>query len=555
MMNQRIGVNEFMQLPLECYRVEQIRQIELAAQKNGISSDQMILRAAAAAFLHIEQVFPMVETVAIFCGSGHNGADGLVLARLCAEHGLEVTVFLIDEQSRYTGPMKTAISTLKKADVPVKIWKSGTSFTADLIVDAMVGIGLSGPLREPLIKLVSELNEYNCAKMAMDIPTGINADTAEVIGIAFEADITVTFIGLKLGLLTGIARNYVGRIFVEDLDLDEALIVSVEPCAMRTRLLDIQMAIPRRLNAMHKGELGHVLVIGGDYGMPGSVRMAGETALRCGAGLVSIATRPEHVAAIVSSRPELMCYGIDHEQDLAPLLERATIVIVGPGLTDNAWSEALVDCTFKAASTLDLPMIIDAGALIFVPKQHHQFPRAIFTPHPGEMARLLGTDVTSVNRDRLSAARACQAKWGGVVVLKGAGTITVTQDLFPEICTAGNPGMATAGMGDVLNGVIAGLLAQGFSPFNAALGGVMLHAESADMAEHESGECGMLATDLLPYLRQLMNPFVELRHHLEALQEEADADDDDDDSDRQWDEGESDEVYEELPDDDNEIIH
>lgn len=540
-----------MELPLECYRVEQIRQIEQTAQKNGITSAQMILRAATAAFSHLEQVFPLVETVAIFCGPGNNGADGLTLARLCAQHGLDVTVFLIAEHSQYTGPLKTAISTLKKAEVPVKVWKSGTNFKADLIVDAMVGIGLTGPLREPLVKIVSELNEYNCAKMAMDISTGIHADTAEVIGVAFQADITVTFIGLKLGLLTGLARNYVGRIFVDDLDLDETWILSVEPCAMRTRLLDVQMAIPRRLNAIHKGELGHVLVIGGDFGMPGSVRMAGEAALRCGAGLVSIATRPEHIAAITSSRPELMCYGIHNENDLAPLLERATIVIIGPGLTDNAWSEALVDYTFKAVSTLDIPIVIDAGALIFVPKQHHSFPRAIFTPHPGEMARLLGTDVSSVNKDRLSAARECQAKWGGVVVLKGAGTITVTDDLFPEICTAGNPGMATAGMGDVLNGVIAGLLAQGFAPFVAAFGAVMLHAESADMAEHESGECGMLATDLLPYLRQLMNPFVELRHHLEALQEEAD----DDEDESQWDDTESDEIYEELPDDDNEIIH
>jgi NAD(P)H-hydrate epimerase len=260
---------------------------------------------------------------------------------------------------------------------------------------------------------------------------------------------------------------------------------------------------PRPRDA-HKGDFGHVLAIGGNRGMGGAIRLAAEAAARVGAGLVTVATRAEHVPALIAARPELMCYPIKTSTDLSPLLARATVILLGPGLGQDAWAKEV----YERAVESHLPKIVDADALNLLSlsqtplkntAQHHW----ILTPHPGEAARLLDTTTAIVQADRLVMASELQRRYSGIVVLKGMGTI-VQGNTAPFVCAAGNPGMASGGMGDVLGGVIVGLLAQGFSLDEAARVGVQIHALAADQAA-AVGERGLLAMDLMPYLRKLVN--------------------------------------------------
>ena len=257
----------------------------------------------------------------------------------------------------------------------------------------------------------------------------------------------------------------------------------------------------KRARDAHKGNFGHVLVIGGDLGMPGAVRLAAEAALRVGAGLVSVATRCEHVNAVVNARPELMCHGIHKARELSLLLNKATVIAIGPGLGKSTWSRDL----FQAAMTSSHPKIIDADALNLLTENATKSSRWILTPHLGEAARLLQCMLEEVQSNRGHAIAQLQQDYEGVVVLKGAGTLIADGKTIAE-CIAGNPGMASGGMGDVLTGVIAGLVAQGFSLENAAKTGVLLHAMAGDAAAATLGERGLLALDLMQHLHRLVNP-------------------------------------------------
>ena len=293
---------------------------------------------------------------------------------------------------------------------------------------------------------------------------------------------------------------------------------------------------PRPKDA-NKGSFGHVLVIGGDYGMPGAVRLAAEGALRVGAGLVTVITRPEHVAAVVSGRPELLCYGLTSPKDKAfkTCLTRATMVVLGPGLGQSAWSESLFDAVMSqpplsstsrgltaGSSNIDdsmdpavksrevginMPLLVDADGLNWLAKKQTSWkPRSdcIFTPHPGEAARMLNITVPEVQADRTHAIQSLQMRFGGVFVLKGAESLVCTDDEAPRVCHAGNSGMASAGMGDLLSGLIAGLVAQGLTPWQATQMGVLLHAKAGDITLKMQGGPGLLAHDLLPAIQELL---------------------------------------------------
>lgn len=266
-----------------------------------------------------------------------------------------------------------------------------------------------------------------------------------------------------------------------------------------TRLHWDQFTLPARRPVAHKGDFGHVLVIGGDHGMSGALRLAGEAALRTGAGLVSAATRADHAASVSVARPELMSHGVESASALSPLLKRASVLAVGPGLGQGEWGRKL----FSAVLESSLPMVVDADALNLLAAEPAHRNNWILTPHAGEAARLLGKTVVQVQADRVTSALALQQKYGGVVVLKGAGSLVVGAVGEISICNDGNPGMASGGMGDVLTGVIAGLLAQGSDLTVAAQQGVCLHAHAADLAAKE-GQRGLLASDLFPYLRRLL---------------------------------------------------
>ncbi|MCG8433820.1 MAG: NAD(P)H-hydrate dehydratase, partial [Gammaproteobacteria bacterium] len=258
--------------------------------------------------------------------------------------------------------------------------------------------------------------------------------------------------------------------------------------------------LPPRKHTAHKGAFGPVLVVGGNLGMPGAVRLAGEAALRSGGGLVSVATRPEHVNGLVAGRPELMCCGIKEASDIEPLLARASVIAVGPGLGKDQWAQGLLQKILKSP----LPVVADADALNLLAEKPAKRDSWVITPHPGEAGRLLKMDTASVQADRYAAVERLSKDYSAVAVLKGAGSLVKHPDKTTWVCHHGNPGMATAGMGDVLTGIIAGLIAQGLSLPDAARAGVLLHAKAADAAA-EGGERGLLASDLMPFLRRQVN--------------------------------------------------
>lgn len=260
-------------------------------------------------------------------------------------------------------------------------------------------------------------------------------------------------------------------------------------------------AFPPRARDANKADFGHVLIIGGDVGMGGAVRLSAESALRVGAGLVSVATHPEHVTLVSGACPEIMCHAIEKASALSSLLEKASVIVLGPGLGKSKWSRQL----FELVLSVDLPKVVDADALNILSESPQTQHNWILTPHPGEAARLLQEDTETVQADRIESANALANRYGGVVVLKGAGTIVQMENELPSICPYGNPGMATAGMGDVLSGVIGGLLAQHFSLLSAAKIGVLLHAIAGDEAAKINGERGLIATDLMPHLHRLVN--------------------------------------------------
>lgn len=257
-----------------------------------------------------------------------------------------------------------------------------------------------------------------------------------------------------------------------------------------------------RPRAANKGNFGHVLIIGGSVGYTGAPRMAAEAALRVGAGLVTVATHPKVVAGLNLTLPEMMCQGVDTPIKLRQLLEKASVIVIGPGLGQTSWAKLLLKTVLKSA----LPIIIDADGLNLLAGKPQAGKNWILTPHPGEAGRLLNLTSTEVQRDRLAALHKLKQIYGGVIVLKGAETLVLATQAEPAICYAGNPGMATAGMGDVLSGVIAGLVAQKIPLGDAAKLGVCLHATAGDLAAKNQGERGMIATDLMLYLHQLVNP-------------------------------------------------
>jgi NAD(P)H-hydrate epimerase len=321
------------------------------------------------------------------------------------------------------------------------------------------------------------------------------------MGCAVHADLTVTFVGLKSGLFLSDAPDHCGDLVFAGLGIPTEARGNPQPEFRRIQGACAATVLGPRSRVAHKGDFGHVVIVGGGEGMPGAVRLAGEAALRCGAGLVSIATHPSHAQVIVATRPELMSHGISGASDLEPLLERADIVAFGPGLGQTPWAREIYDCV--AADRR--PCVWDADALNILAGTPATADNRVITPHPGEAGRLLGKGTREIQADRRTALAGLSTKYGGVAVLKGAGSLVSAGSGVPWLCTAGNPGMAAAGMGDVLTGVIAALLAQGLALEDAAALGVEIHAAAGDRAAGR-GQRGLLASDLIAELRYLVNP-------------------------------------------------
>lgn len=485
------------------YRAEQARELDRRAiEERGIPGYTLMCRAGEAVFAAVRECRPGARRLAVVCGAGNNGGDGFVVARLAHRAGREVEVLELVEASRLRGDAATARSECVAAGVTPHPFDAARLARAEVVVDAVFGTGLDREVGGAWRAALEAIDGQGAPVVAVDIPSGLHADTGAVLGVAVHAAATVTFIARKAGLYSGEGPAYRGALYFDALGVPADLYGGLEPAALRLDPVGLARLLAPRPRSAHKGCYGHVLLVGGERGMGGALRMAGAAAGRVGAGLVSLATRAEHAAALSAGAPELMAHGVGGPGDLGALLGRATVVAVGPGLGRGRWGVDL----FGSLLDSRLPLVVDADALNLLAREPVARGNWVLTPHPGEAARLLSTDTGAVQRDRYAMARALAERYAAVVVLKGAGTVIQAGEGAPWVAEVGNPGMASGGMGDVLTGVIAALLAQGLDPAAAARLGVYLHGAAADAAARAGGERGLLASDLLPELRRLANP-------------------------------------------------
>ena len=491
------------ELPVELYRAAQVRELDrIAIQDRGISGYALMSRAGAAAFDLLRQRWPEARRILVVCGGGNNAGDGYVVARLAQQAGLEVSILTLVDPAKLGGDAQTAWQDACAAEVPIAPFAAAGLAGADLLVDAMLGTGLEREVSGRWREAMNAMNAHSAEILALDIPTGLHADTGAILGAAIHAAATMTFIGLKQGLFTGQGPACCGEVRFADLGVPPDIYPAIHPACWRYAGKDLPELLPRRSRSAHKGHFGHVLVVGGDHGMAGAARMTAEAAARCGAGLVSVATRAAHADWLAVTRPELMVHGIEVAEELEPLLDRATVIAIGPGLGRNEWGRAMLNTVL----TRDKPLVVDADGLNLLAIEPGYRDAWILTPHPGEAARLLKMTPTQVEADRFAAVEDIALRYGGVAVLKGAGSLIASRiDGQVALNTTGNPGMAGGGMGDVLTGVIAALIAQGLPLFAAAKAGVYLHGLAGDQAAQAGGERGLLATDLLPLLRRAVN--------------------------------------------------
>jgi hydroxyethylthiazole kinase-like uncharacterized protein yjeF len=490
-------------LPTELYRAAQVRELDrLAIEEHAVPGYTLMSRAGAAAFALLRERWPQATRLAVVCGGGNNGGDGYLVARLAHQAGLTVSALWLSDPEKLKGDARRAYQEARQSGVPIQPFAVSSLATAEVIVDAILGTGLEREVSGAWREAIAAINGHAGGVLAIDIPSGLHADTGAVLGAAVRADITVTFIGLKQGLFTGEGPSYCGVLRFDNLDVPADIYATVHPACRRYAGEDLPQLLAPRPRSAHKGYYGHVLVVGGDLGMAGAARMAAEAAARCGAGLVSVATRAAHAGQQAAARPELMFRGVETPSELEPLLERATVIALGPGLGRTSWSQ---DMLRAVLATPDYPLVVDADALNLLAAEPAVRQDWVLTPHPGEAARLLRMSTAQVQADRFAAVSELALRFGGVCVLKGAGTLIAERGQGLALCSCGNPGMASGGMGDVLTGLIAGLLAQGLPLWQAARAGVYVHARAADLAAG-GGERGLLALDLMPKLRELVNP-------------------------------------------------
>ncbi|MDY4285556.1 NAD(P)H-hydrate dehydratase [Xanthomonas sp. LF06-19] len=461
----------------------------------------LMQRAGQAAWQTLLQRWPQAQRILVACGSGNNGGDGYVLARLAHRAGRQVRVLQLSGRGPQSPLAQRACTDYIGVGGRIEEFDAALA-PADVVVDALLGIGLNRAPDAELAALLGALGGLGAPVLALDVPSGVDAETGSVPGAVLPATLTLQFIVAHAGLHTGAALNHVGERALAALEVPLAAFAGCAPRAQAWTVGALRNRLAPRRQDSHKGDSGHVLCVGGNLGSGGAVMLSAESALRSGAGLVSVATRSAHVAPLLARCPEAMAHAVDEAAALAPLLRKASVVALGPGLGQDAWAQALWQTVLADE---DRALILDADALNLLAQAPRPVPQAVLTPHPGEAGRLLGIATAEVQRDRFAAAAALAERYQATIVLKGAGSLVAAPGQTPRVIAAGNPGMAVGGMGDLLTGVIAALRAQGLPAFEAASVGALLHAGAGDRAAAD-GQRGLLPTDLLPALRRLSNP-------------------------------------------------
>lgn len=483
-------------LPKNLYLAEQVREMDrLAIEEYNIPGINLMKKAGQAVFELIEKHYSDRQLI-IFCGAGNNAGDGYIIASLALKADYSVTVLALSNPQALKDDALTAYQDYIQLGGKTSSFLDSIMLNQCVVVDALFGTGLNRNISGIYANAISLINNSAYPVISVDIPSGLNADTGNLMGCAVKANHTVTFIALKQGMFTGFSAEVCGEIVFSSLGLNSHFFQHIEPSAA----LIANINIPKRHRCAHKGSNGHVLLIGGDAGFSGAIRLAAEAALRVGAGLVTVATRQSHYTLINTGRPEIMSHGIENSEALLPLVNKASIIVIGPGLGQSQWAKELFNTVLKT----DKPIVVDADALNILSHQNKSRTNWVLTPHPGEAARLLKCSTTDIANNRFSAARQIQKKFKGICVLKGAGSI-IDSGSETSISTSGNPGMASGGMGDVLAGIIGGLIAQKMALSTAAKSAVFLHGKAADLSAQKEGEMGMLASDLMPFIRKLVN--------------------------------------------------
>ncbi|MBD9482731.1 NAD(P)H-hydrate dehydratase [Pseudomonas sp. PDM14] len=485
------------QLPLPLYSAAQVRELDARLIAAGTPGYELMQRAARVIWRALQRRWPQAGEITVLAGAGNNAGDGYLVASLAQRAGWAVRVLSLGDTDQLSGDAAQACADARGAGVPVELF-GVDSVLRGVLVDALLGTGFRGELRAPYAVAIERINASERPVLAVDIPSGLSADSGHVAEQAVRADLTVSLVGLKIGLFTGDAPDWVGELVFDDLQADPQLVAQQAQAAVRLARETLPRLAPRALTS-HKGRFGHVLVVGGDRGFGGAALLSAESALRSGAGMVSLATRAEHLAAALARRPEIMCAAVESTYQLPDLCDRADVLVVGPGLAQAAWGRSML----SAVAASRRPQVWDADALNLLAAGVVELPAdSVITPHPGEAARLLGCNTAEVQADRPAAALALARRFQAVVVLKGAGSLVASPDGRLLLCDRGHPAMATAGLGDVLAGLVGALRGQGLDAFDAAALGVWLHA-SAGQQVGEQGR-GLAASDLIPVIRQLL---------------------------------------------------
>lgn len=476
-----------------------LRGIEARAAVALGDAFELMRRAGQAAWREVLGHWAQAQRIVVVCGPGNNGGDGYVLARHALMSGRQVEVVRLAGHEPRGDLAVRACRDFEAASGRIQAFP-GTLPDADLVVDALFGIGLSREPDAEAVALIEAINAQRAPVFSLDAPSGVDCNLGSVPGAAVSATRTLEFLASKKGLRTGEALDHVGVVSLATLELPASRDAAGSAELLETGDLPRWLR-PRRRDS-HKGRNGRVLCIGGDAGMGGAIVLCAEAALRCGAGLVDVGTRAMHVTALLARLPEALAHALEEDSDIDALLENASVIALGPGLGQHEWGRSL----HRRALAAGKPLVLDADALNLLVGSTKPLPAdCIITPHPGEASRLLDCSTAEVQRDRYGAARELSARHRCVVVLKGAGSIVASPDHLPCVVAAGNPGMAVGGMGDVLTGTIVALRAQGLQAFDAASAGALLHAAAGDAAA-DNGERGLLPSDLMPWLRRLANP-------------------------------------------------
>lgn len=502
-------------LPDNLYSIDSVVQLEqIAINQFDIPAYELMKRAGEAVFNVLTSSYPLAKKILLLCGAGNNAGDGYVVAKLAQQAGLEVyVVSLIDPLTlkneallAYNDWSDVAIN--NNADI-------STVGQVDIVIDALLGTGLTREVSGEWQDCIAAVNDSDKPVISIDIPSGLLADTGAIAGVAIKADVTVSFIGLKQGMFTAQAKDVCGDIIFNNLGLPAEVYSSVDCETQLLNAIDYSL-LPKRAASSHKGRFGHVLIVGGNAGMPGAVILAARAALRTGAGLVTIITVPQNLQAIISAVPEAMVKTCDYDAENSTaitdlfaqdFIKDITHVAIGMGLGQDDWSLKIL----QHCAQLNKPMVIDADALNLIASHDITISSSlVITPHPGEAARLLSKNITiataDVQKNRFDAVKSLYRLFENsqscIVILKGSGTLIFDGQLI-KICNRGNAAMSAPGMGDVLSGIVIALMAQDINISDAAALAVCLHASAAELVIGDKTR-GLLASEVIDALPKVL---------------------------------------------------